>query len=57
MKKTSIGVLLFLFAQTLAGQQLQISEDSIPSYFNEVKNITQKNYGLWIKTCMEQCFW
>lgn len=49
MKKTSIGVLLFLFAQTLAGQQLQISEDSIPSYFNEVKNITQKNYGLWNK--------
>jgi hypothetical protein len=49
MKKLSIGVLLFLSVQTLFGQNLQISEDSIPFYFNEIKKSTQENYELWNK--------
>ncbi|HAQ66084.1 MAG TPA: hypothetical protein DCR43_09580 [Bacteroidales bacterium] len=49
MKKISLIVLSYLFAQTIFSQQLQIPEDSIPVWFNEVKKATHENLGLWNK--------
>jgi hypothetical protein len=49
MKQFSTVVLFLLFAHTAAGQNLRISEDSIPSWFNEVREVTKKNYELWNK--------
>ena len=49
MKHLPIIVLLFLSVQTMFGQNLKISEDSIPFYFNETKIATQNNYELWNK--------
>jgi len=49
MKQLSVSILLLLSAYTVTGQNLQISQDSIPFYFNEIKEVTQKNFQLWDK--------
>ncbi len=49
MKQLSVSILLLLSAYTVTGQNLQISQDSIPFYFNEIKEVTQKNSQLWDK--------
>ena len=46
MKKILLPVLIFLFTQAVFGQTLQ---DSIATYFDEIKNATQKKQELWNK--------
>jgi hypothetical protein len=40
---------VFLFSQSLLGQNTQTSRDSIPVFFSEIKEATKNNYKLWNK--------
>lgn len=42
-------ILPFLFVQNVMGQNQQVSSDSILVYFNEIKEASKKNIGLWDK--------
>lgn len=49
MKQNLLITLLFLFAQSVVGQNQQTSRDSIPVFFDEIRAATKKNYTLWNK--------
>ncbi|MET3036694.1 hypothetical protein ABXT08_11360 [Chryseobacterium sp. NRRL B-14859] len=49
MKQTIVVITLFLLSQNTAGQKRQISNDSIPVFFNEIKKATKEKASLWNK--------
>lgn len=49
MKKTYLTLFTFLFIHAIFSQQLQISGDSIPIWFNEAKEATHENQKVWDK--------
>lgn len=49
MKQLFITFLLCLFIQVSFAQKLNVFTDSIPAYFNEIKQTTQQHYSLWDK--------
>lgn len=49
MKKFYITILLFIFIQTAFGQKVSTFQDSISTYFNEIKDEAKKHQQLWGK--------